>query len=51
MKDIFKQKGAGTRKLFQAKQWVGYCKVIFLQGMAGIYQADYLTSTDHATSD
>lgn len=44
MKDIFRQKGAG-------KMWLGYCKVISLQKMAGIYQEDYLTSTDQATPD
>ena len=30
MKDFDKQKGAGTRKFYQAKKRVGYCKVTFL---------------------
>ena len=43
MKDFYRQKGAGTRKLTVGqKNQVGYGKVIFLQGMAGVYQAVYL---------
>ena len=30
MKDFYRQKGAGTRKSYQAKKQVGYCKVTFL---------------------
>lgn len=48
MKDFSSQKGAGTRKLFQAKKWVSYCKFTFLWGMAEVQQADYLTSADQA---
>ena len=51
MKDFYRQKGAGTRKLYEAKKWVGYCKVTFFWGMAGVYQADYLTSADQAIPD
>ena len=51
MKDFYSQKEAGKKKLHQTKKWVGYCKVTFLQGMAGVCQADYLTSADPAISD
>ena len=30
MKDFYRQKGAGTRKLHYTKKRVGYCKVTFL---------------------
>lgn len=33
------------------KGGVGYCKVSFLQGMAGVYQANYLTSAEQAIPD
>ena len=49
MKDFQKQKGEGTKKLEQARKWVGYCKVTFFWGwggMAGDYQADFLASAD-----
>ena len=46
MKDFHRQKGAGTRKLYEAKKQVGCCKVTFFQGKAGDYQADDLTSVD-----
>lgn len=45
MTDNYKQKEAGTRQLYQAKKQVGYYKVTFLQVMAGVYQADCLTSS------
>lgn len=48
MKDFHQQKGAEVRMLYQAKKWVGYCKVIFVQGMSGVYRADYLTTADPA---
>lgn len=33
MKGIYKQKGVGTRKFYQAKNWAGYCKItLFYQG-------------------
>lgn len=44
MKDFYRQKGAGTRKLYEAKTWLGYCKVTFLQEMAGVCQADDLAN-------
>ena len=43
MKDFYKQKGAGTKNFYQTIKQVGYCKFTFLQGMAGVYQADYLS--------
>ena len=45
MKHFHSQKGVGTRMLKQKKQ-IGCCKVIILQGLAEVYQADYLTSAD-----
>ena len=51
MKDFYKQKGAGTRTLYQASKQIGYGKVAFLQGMAGVSQADYLTSADQVIPD
>ena len=48
MKDFYRQKGAGTRKLYQAKNWVGCGKVSFLQGRAGVYPADNFTNADQA---
>lgn len=51
MKDLYRQKGAGARKLYQTEKQVGYCKVTFLQGMAGVYQVDYLTNADQAIAD
>ena len=51
MKDFYRQKGAGTTKLYKAKKWVGY-KVTFLyKGMTGVYQADYLISADQEIPD
>ena len=46
MKGFYRKKGAGTRKLHEAKKWIGYHKITFLQGTAEVYQADYLTSAD-----
>lgn len=34
-----------------ARNLVGYCKVTFLQGIAGMNQADGLTSVDQVTPD
>ena len=42
MKDFYKQKGEGTRKLYEAKKQIDYFKVTFLWRMAGVYPADYL---------
>ena len=50
MKHFHSQKGVGTRMLKQKKQ-IGCCKVIILQGLAEVYQADYLTSADQAISE
>lgn len=35
----------------EAKTQVGYCMVTVLQGMAGVYEADYLASTDEVIPD
>ena len=51
MQDFHRQKGAGRRKFYQGKKHVGYGKVTFLQGMAGVYQADDLTGGDQEISD
>lgn len=32
---LYRQKGAGTRELYQAETLVGYCKVTILQGLSG----------------
>ena len=32
MKGFYRQKGAGTKKLFQAKKWIGYFKVTLEDG-------------------
>lgn len=37
MKDFHRKKGVGTRNLYE-KMPVGYCKVIFFQCIAGVYQ-------------
>ena len=50
MKDFYRKKGVGTRNLYE-KMPVGYCKVIFLQRISGIYQADDLTSVDQVMAD
>ena len=49
MKDFYRQKGVGARKLHWAKKWVDYDQVTFLQ--AQIYQADVLTTVDQAVTD
>lgn len=36
---------------WKKKRGFGYCKVTFLQGMAGVYQANYLTRADQAIPD
>lgn len=46
MKDFYRQKEVGNK----AKKPVGY-QVTFFQGMAGVYQADYLTIADKAIPD
>ena len=51
MKNFYRQKGAKIGTLHQEKKQVSYCKVTFLQGMAGVYEADYLTSADQAIPD
>ena len=33
------------------KKWVGYCKITFLPGLAGVSQADDLTNTDQTVPD
>ena len=39
MNDFYMQKGAGTRKLYKAKNQIDYCRVTSLYGVAGVYQA------------
>lgn len=51
MKDFYRQKGAVTGKLYQAKEQIGYGKVTFFQGMAGVYRAVYLTRVDQGIPD
>ena len=52
MKDFYWQKENGNKKgILCKKKWVGYCKVTFLQGMAGVYQEDYLSTADQVISD
>ena len=51
MKEFYRQKGAEIRTLHSAKRQVGYWKVSFLYGMAGVHQADHLTSADQAIPD
>ena len=36
MKAFYRQKGAGIRKLYMAKNWAVYCKVTFLEETAGV---------------
>ena len=51
MKEFYRQKGAMTRKLYLAKKWIDYCKIIVLSGILGVYQVDYLPSADQAVAD
>ena len=44
--EFYRQKEAGTRKLYLAKKQIVYSKVAFLWGITGVYQADYLTSAE-----
>ena len=46
MKEFHMQKGAGPRKLQQAKKVGHYLKVTFFQWVAGVCQTGYLTSAD-----
>ena len=47
MKDLHRQKN-GNKEVILEKNQIGYCKVCFYQGLAGVSQADYLPSTDLA---
>ena len=51
MKDAYRQKGPETRKLYWAKNPVGFRKVSLHQGMAGVSQADDLASADQRIPD
>lgn len=51
MKEINRWKGVETRKLYQAKKWVSYCKVTFHQGMAEVYQTDDLSNANQVIPD
>lgn len=46
MEDYDSQQGSGTKEVTLARTQVGYCKVTFLQEMAGFYQAGYLSHAD-----
>ena len=51
MKEFYRQKRAGISKLYFGKEQVGFCKVTFFGELAGVYQADYLTSVDQTIPD
>ena len=51
MKEFYRQKRAGISKLYFGKEQVGFCKVTFFGELAGVYQADYLTSVDQTILD
>lgn len=50
MKDMYMQKGAGHES-YTSKKWICCGKVTFLQGRAGVYPANYLTSADEMIPD
>lgn len=50
MKDI-QADGSWNEEVVLGKMWVAYCKVTFLQGQEGIYQAVYLTRVDQLIPD
>ena len=37
-----------NKEIVLGKKQIGYCTIPFLQGMAGVHQADYLTHVDQA---
>ena len=51
MKDFYKQKGVEQGSDTRQIKLVDYCKVIFFQGMAGVYQTDYLINADQMIPD
>ena len=60
MKDLYRQKEARTRKLYQTKKKkkerkkerkVPYCKIFFFYRMTGVYQARNLTDIDQVIPD
>ena len=57
MKDLYRQKGARTRKLYYTKKKkkkerkFPYCKTFFFYRMTGIYQAGNLTDIDQVIPD
>lgn len=51
MKDFHRETGAGTRKLYEAKKPVSCCQISFLEEMAGVCQADCLTSAEQEIPD
>ena len=50
MKDFYRQKGV-ARESYTSNKWIGCDMVTFLQGMAGVYQADDLTRADQVIPD
>ena len=50
MEDFYRQKEAGQGS-YSSKELIVSGQVTFLWGMAGVYQADYLTSTDQVIPD
>ena len=54
-KELCKMKNLIGRKRWDkevtSKEWMVFDKVIFLCGMAGVSQADYLTSADEVIPD
>ena len=46
MKDFYRQKGVGKRKLDQAKNGLVIAKLLSFREWQGVYQADDLTTAD-----
>lgn len=50
MKDLQAEESENKEAIL-GEEWVGCCKVTFLQGTKGVSWADYLTSADQVIPD